>query len=139
MGTCLYRRLRTLPPSVRLEFELRNGVIRKTMSKFSAIAIDHAHEQTNDDTKDDGGVIGITQNPDALRRFLLTGPDLSRIVSELSKILWLKTNLLHCLTRSIMKAARLRSADFIDKFIRWWIPLLRWGTLFYVGFQNWSE
>eukprot|EP00732_Lithocolla_globosa_P002002 Lithocolla_globosa_v1_NODE_1171_length_2812_cov_219.489300.p3 type:complete len:106 gc:universal NODE_1171_length_2812_cov_219.489300:993-676(-) len=46
------------------------------------MAIDQAHEQTNDDATDDGGVTGITENPDALMRFLLTGSDLARLISE---------------------------------------------------------
>ena len=43
-------------------------MVYKTVSKFSARAIDHAHEQNNALVKSDGGVVGLTENPAALRR-----------------------------------------------------------------------
>ena len=42
---------------------------------FSGIAIDHAHEQNNTSVKGDGGGVGLTENPAALRRWMVTGPD----------------------------------------------------------------
>ena len=36
--------------------------------RFSAIAIDQAHEQNHAIVKGDGGAVGLTENPSALRR-----------------------------------------------------------------------
>ena len=46
----------------------RNFVVKKTANRFSAIAIDQAHEQNNASVKDDGGAVGLTENPAAVRR-----------------------------------------------------------------------
>jgi len=40
------------------------------------------HEQENAKVKGKGGVIGLTENPTALYRWLTCGPDLARIVNE---------------------------------------------------------
>ena len=40
------------------------------------------HEQENAKVKGKGGVIGLTENPTALHRWLTCGPDLARIVDE---------------------------------------------------------
>ena len=58
--------LKVIHPSVDREF--RNGifVIAKSDRKFSLIAIDHGHEQNNAIVKEEGGLIGLTQVPDAL-------------------------------------------------------------------------
>ena len=49
---------------------------------FSSIPFDQAHEQDNKIVKSSGGVIGITNNPAALRRWMLSGPELARCVNE---------------------------------------------------------
>ena len=49
---------------------------------FSSIALDHALEQNNAAVKSDGGAVGLTQNPEALRRWMVTGPELVRISTE---------------------------------------------------------
>eukprot|EP00733_Pompholyxophrys_punicea_P000350 Pompholyxophrys_punicea_v1_NODE_93_length_3578_cov_92.823162.p2 type:complete len:144 gc:universal NODE_93_length_3578_cov_92.823162:1687-1256(-) len=46
------------------------------------MANDQAHEQQNALFKGDGGAVGLTENPVALRRWLLAGPDLSRLITE---------------------------------------------------------
>ena len=40
-------------------------------SRFSAIAIDQRKEQNNTAVKDDGGAVGLTDNPAALRRWMV--------------------------------------------------------------------
>ena len=45
-------------PSVQAEFVAGNFSISKTCKNFSAISIDHAHEQLNALIKGDGGAIG---------------------------------------------------------------------------------
>lgn len=59
-----------------------NFVTQKSTRKFSAMAHDQIHEQQNAIVKGDGGVIGITENEAALRRWMVAGPELARIVNE---------------------------------------------------------
>ena len=49
---------------------------------MSAIPIDQAHEQNNAYIKGDGGAIGLTDNPNALRRWMIAGPEVARIIEE---------------------------------------------------------
>ena len=67
--------------------------MQKTKRAFSAIPIDQAHEQNNAWIKSDGGAVGITDNPSALRRWMIAG---ARVVDEVYNypllrmfILWL--------------------------------------------------
>ena len=46
------------------------------------MALDQSHEQSNKCFKGDGGVVGLTEDPAALRRWMLTGPEISRVVAE---------------------------------------------------------
>ena len=69
-------------PTVTQEFRKGKFVLSKTNRLFSTIALDHAHEQNNKVMKDQGGIIGITQDPDALLRWSVTGPELVRFISE---------------------------------------------------------
>ena len=54
--------------------------MHKSTRPFSAIAIDHAHEQNNAVVKGDGGAIGLTQNPRALLRWMVAGPEIARTI-----------------------------------------------------------
>ena len=56
--------------------------MRKSKRRFSAISLDQAHEQCNALVKGDGGAVGLTSNPDALRRWMVAGPEISRILKE---------------------------------------------------------
>ena len=49
---------------------------------FSGIAIDQAHEQNNASVKGDGGAVGLTENPAALRRWMVSGPEMARLIGE---------------------------------------------------------
>ena len=49
---------------------------------FSGIAIDQAYEQNNASGKGDGGGVGLTENPAALRRWMVTGPEMARLIGE---------------------------------------------------------
>ena len=55
---------------------------KKTQHAFSAIAIDHAHEQNNKLLKGEGGVIGLTENASQLLRWMVCGPEMARVVNE---------------------------------------------------------
>ena len=75
----------TLPTAhseVAREFEAGNFTIQKTSRQFSAIPIDQAHEQNNAAIKGDGGAVGLTDNPAALRRWMMAGPEITRLIGE---------------------------------------------------------
>ena len=55
-------------------FESSAFVVNKTTRVFSAIALDHAHEQENAAIKGDGGAVGLTESPSELRRWMIGGP-----------------------------------------------------------------
>ena len=46
------------------------------------MAIDQAHEQANAVIKGEGGAIGVTEDPSALRRWMVAGPKVSRLATE---------------------------------------------------------
>ena len=69
-------------PDIVAEFHTGKFVIHKTSNKFSAMAIDQCHEQNNATVKESGGAIGLTTDPLALRRWMVAGPEVARIVVE---------------------------------------------------------
>ena len=46
------------------------------------MALDQAHEQNNGAVTSDGGAVGLTQNPQALRRWMVAGPEMVRMTAE---------------------------------------------------------
>jgi len=75
----------TLPTAhaeIAKEFEAGNFTIQKTRRQFSAIPVDQAHEQNNAAIKRDGGAVGLTDNPTALRRWMMAGPEIARLIGE---------------------------------------------------------
>ena len=57
-------------------------VVHETTKLFSAIAFDHAHEQENANVKGEGGSVGLTENPSALRRWMVADPELPSMIQE---------------------------------------------------------
>ena len=49
---------------------------------FHPLALDHAHEQANALVKGDGGACGLPENPAALLRWMVAGPELARMTQE---------------------------------------------------------
>jgi len=74
--------LAELHPSVAAQFELGNFTIQKTKRPFSAISVDHAHEQANKLIKEEGGAIGLTESEQALRRWMIAGPEICRMLND---------------------------------------------------------
>jgi len=74
--------LKQLHPHVYAEFLKGNFVVKKSKRAFSALAIDQAHEQNNASVKGDGGAVGLTENPAALRRWMVCGPEMARLIHE---------------------------------------------------------
>ena len=69
-------------PDIHQEFTNRSFIVFKTEKVFSSIALDHAHEQVNASVKGEGGAVGLTENPAALRRWMIAGPEVARIIQE---------------------------------------------------------
>ena len=85
-----YRDMCELPlkhPDVYAEFRKGSFVVHKTKRLFSSIALDHAHEQVNAVVKGEGGAVGLTENPAALRRWMVAGPELARMVEEFEEVI----------------------------------------------------
>ena len=74
--------LATKHASVYTQFLAGNFTVKKTTHAFSAMAIDQAHEQNNAFVKGDGGAVGLTENPAALRRWMVSGPEMARVIAE---------------------------------------------------------
>ncbi|KAL8622037.1 hypothetical protein ACOMHN_056522 [Nucella lapillus] len=69
-------------PEVFHKFTEGAFVVHKTKRKFSAIALDQAHEQCNALVKGEGGAVGLTNNINALKRWMIAGPEICRIVQD---------------------------------------------------------
>uniref|UniRef100_UPI00358E9808 uncharacterized protein n=1 Tax=Myxine glutinosa TaxID=7769 RepID=UPI00358E9808 len=69
-------------PDVAREFRAGNFTVQKTKKVFSSIPIDQAHEQNNACIKGDGGAVGLTDNPSALQRWMIAGPEVARAREE---------------------------------------------------------
>ncbi|KAG1674197.1 Arachidonate 12-lipoxygenase, epidermal-type [Nymphon striatum] len=70
-------------PEVARKFREGSFTVQKTKKIFSSIAIDQAHELNNACIKGDGGAVGLTNNPAALRRWMIAGPEVARVIEEL--------------------------------------------------------
>ena len=71
-------------PDVCNEFEVNgNFVVKKSDHKFSQIALNQNHEQQNAIIKGEGGAVGLFESDAALRRWLIAGPEVSRIIQEI--------------------------------------------------------
>lgn len=69
-------------PDVHTQFCNGSFVVQKTKKCFSSMALDRGHEQVNAGVKEEGGAVGLAENPTALRRWMVTGLELARMVEE---------------------------------------------------------
>ena len=69
-------------PAIYEEFLLGKFVVHKTSHAFSMIPLGHNHEQENAKIKGEGGAVGLTEDPVALRRWLIAGPKIAQVVNE---------------------------------------------------------
>ena len=60
---------------------------------FSSIPLDHTHKQINALVKGKGGAVGLTESPAAVCRWMVAGPELSRIEKEFEDISTTKKDL----------------------------------------------
>ena len=59
-----------------------NFSVQKTNNVFSSMSFDQFHEQMNTLVKGEGGAVGLTEDPQALERWLVAGPEISRLILE---------------------------------------------------------
>ena len=70
--------MKSFPRRIKEEFQIKgNWVISKTANTFSGILFDHV--------KGSGGCIGLTENPVAFRRWMLSEPELSRLRKQFER------------------------------------------------------
>ena len=74
--------LATKHASLYRQFLAGNFTVKKTAHAFSAMAIDQAHEQNNAFVKGDGGAVGLTENRAALHRWMVSGPEMARVIAK---------------------------------------------------------
>ena len=74
--------LPTKDSEVGKEFNHGKFTVQKMNIVFSVISIDQAYEQNNAYIKGYGRVVGLTDNPSALRRWMVAGPEIARVVEE---------------------------------------------------------
>ena len=65
-----------------LEFKKGQFAVHKTERMFSAIAIDQAREQNNKVIKGDDGTVGLTEDESALQKWMVSGPEISRLIEQ---------------------------------------------------------
>jgi len=69
-------------PDVAEQFSQGKFVVRKTSRPFSAISVDHTHEQNNATVKGTAGVTDLMRNPKAMLRWMVAGPEIARAITE---------------------------------------------------------
>ncbi len=74
--------LKTEHPETWRELESGNISVTKSAIPFVSIGADHACEQINRLLKVNGGITGISNNPNARQRFFLTAPELSCFAND---------------------------------------------------------
>lgn len=83
-GTC---ELPLKHPDVYAEFRNGSFVVHKTRRLFSSVALDHSHKQVDAVVKGERGAVGVTENPAALRRWMVAGPEIARMVEEFEEVI----------------------------------------------------
>lgn len=69
------RDMKNLPQSVMNEFlQAGHWVVRKTKKRFSVMPIDQAHEQNNEKVKGSGDAVGLIENPEPFKKWMVAKP-----------------------------------------------------------------
>ena len=58
----------------------------KAKRTFSAMPPNQAHKQNNEKVKSSGGAVGLIENPAALKRWMIAGPEQARILDEFEEM-----------------------------------------------------
>ena len=84
LDPCSHKWHGELAPFVTEEFmNPKHWVVHRTTNTFSAMPGDQAHEQNNELVKGSGGAVRLTENPAALRKWMLARPEQARLLKEL--------------------------------------------------------
>ena len=120
--------MKSLPGSIRDQFESQgHWVLSKTNNKFSAIPIDQTHEQENALVKWSSGFIGLTENPAAFRRWMLSAPELARLKKQFEEQYFPDTDPDHeyrACTTDVSTQLRLSSVTISGKSSKKGFPIL---------------
>ena len=66
-------------PDIYQEFqELCCFVVSRTRNSLSSMGLDQRHEQQNKDVKGDGGILGLTENEEKMRCWMVCGPEVAQ-------------------------------------------------------------
>ena len=74
--------LKNQEQSVYAAFMIGKFVVQKNNRKFSQIGLNHNHEHQNSRFKGVGGATGLTENDSSLRRWLISGREIARLLDE---------------------------------------------------------
>ena len=74
--------LLTKHPDVARKCRAGSFTIQKMKKVLFTIAIDQAHQQNNACIRGDGEAVGLTDNPSALLRWMVAGPEVARATEE---------------------------------------------------------
>ncbi len=72
--------LEQMHPDIFVEFCRSFFMINKTGNTFSSISVEQVHEQNNALVKGDGGPVGLTENHQAMNRWMLAGPETAQVI-----------------------------------------------------------
>ena len=121
-------------PEVLTEFLINgNFVVSRTRNPFSAMGIDQRHEQLNKDVKGDGGAVGLTENEDMLRRWMVCTPEIARSVAEFEAASVLQENEHHKEfhhhedSRSFQQRFQTHVDDLVNEFVQLGNPFIAHG------------
>ena len=109
--------MKSLPEDVKEDF-MKNWVVQKTCQRFSAIPLDQTHEQENAQVKGKGVVAGLTENPLALKRWMVAGPQMARVLTEFESTFLLEEEL------STQEAFRKQASKLTDVITDYGDPFL---------------
>ena len=73
-----------LPNGIREDFP-RFFSASQTSARFSAIPLDQVHELENAKVKGSGEAVGLTENPTAFKRWMLTAPEQAGIITQFER------------------------------------------------------
>ena len=77
-------------PKIWENFQNGEFTVKTSQTPFTAIGVDQAQEHVNKIHKGKGGVCGLTTNSEALLRYCLSTPELSRLSVETEEMLGIK-------------------------------------------------
>ena len=62
-------------------------LVRETQRVYSELSIDHAHEQNNKQVEGNGRAVGYVDNSPQLIRWMVSGPEVSRVIDDFESAL----------------------------------------------------